>query len=203
MNLNRMLFGMIGILMLTIVGIGTGAVKTELQSNTATKVASADTGTPTIFKIFSGETTSETKAESTIATGEVKTIQKDLDDDADRESDDDSDDDDVRTSASVRTQTSNTQTSGQTSATSKTATQTAGTYTLADIAKHNSPSSCYTAVSGGVYDLTPFINQHRGGSQAILSLCGIDGTAKFMAQHGGQGRPEQELASLKIGTLAK
>jgi cytochrome b involved in lipid metabolism len=75
--------------------------------------------------------------------------------------------------------------------------------TLADIAKHNSASSCYTTVSGGVYDLTSFINQHRGGSQAILSLCGIDGTAKFMAQHGGQGRPEQELASLRIGTLAK
>jgi hypothetical protein len=38
---------------------------------------------------------------------------------------------------------------------------------------------------------------------AILSLCGKDGTVAFNAQHGGQGRPETELASFKIGTLVQ
>ena len=79
---------------------------------------------------------------------------------------------------------------------------TPGAYTMAQVAQHNSSTSCFTAINGSVYDLTSFIGQHPGGPQAILSLCGVDGTAAFMSQHGGQGRPEQELASLKIGTLA-
>ncbi|MES2014693.1 MAG: cytochrome b5-like heme/steroid binding domain-containing protein [Patescibacteria group bacterium] len=87
--------------------------------------------------------------------------------------------------------------------TTQTPTKGAGEYTLAEVAKHNSASSCYTAVNGSVYDLTRFIDQHPGGVQAIESLCGIDGTTAFLAQHGGQRRPENELASLKIGTLVK
>jgi cytochrome b involved in lipid metabolism len=79
----------------------------------------------------------------------------------------------------------------------------AGTYTMAQVAQHASATSCFTAISGSVYNLTSFINQHPGGAQAILSLCGRDGTAAFMAQHGGQGSPERELAALKIGVLAK
>lgn len=77
----------------------------------------------------------------------------------------------------------------------------AGTYTLAEVATHNSQSSCYTAINGSVYDVTPFIQQHPGGAGAILSLCGTDGTAAFEGQHGGQSRPASELASYKIGVL--
>jgi cytochrome b involved in lipid metabolism len=97
---------------------------------------------------------------------------------------------------------SQTSSSGQ-SASTQTSTATAGTYTMAQVQAHNSASSCYTTINGSVYDLTQWISQHPGGSRAILSLCGIDGTQKFENQHGGQARPEQELASLKIGTLAK
>jgi hypothetical protein len=32
-------------------------------------------------------------------------------------------------------------------------------------------------------------------------LCGADGTKSFMDQHGGQGRPEQELKNFLIGVL--
>lgn len=81
---------------------------------------------------------------------------------------------------------------------------TAGTsYTMAQVATHNSGTSCWTAISGNVYDVTTWINQHPGGSDAILSLCGIDGTAAFTAQHGGQSRPENELKTFFIGTLSK
>jgi len=79
----------------------------------------------------------------------------------------------------------------------------AGEYTMKEIAMHNSLKSCYTAVNGSVYDLTEFIDQHPGGIQAIESLCGIDGTAGFQAQHEGQRRSENELASVKIGILIK
>ena len=75
-------------------------------------------------------------------------------------------------------------------------------YTSAEVAKHADASSCWTIVRGKVYDLTSFVNQHDGGSRAILSLCGIDGTASFEDQHGGQRRPENELASLYIGVLS-
>lgn len=74
-------------------------------------------------------------------------------------------------------------------------------YRIQEVAMHNSLKSCYTAVNGSVYDLTSFIDQHPGGVQTIESLCGIDGTATFQAQHEGQRRPENELASLKIGVL--
>ncbi|MEI7709620.1 MAG: cytochrome b5 domain-containing protein [bacterium] len=45
------------------------------------------------------------------------------------------------------------------------------------------------------------MSAHPGGSQAILYLCGIDGTKAFNDQHGGQARPERELASFVIGKL--
>ena len=74
-------------------------------------------------------------------------------------------------------------------------------FTLSDVSNHASSSSCWTAVNGNVYDVTSFISQHPGGSRAILSLCGIDGSDTFNGQHGGQRRPASELASFKIGTL--
>lgn len=77
-------------------------------------------------------------------------------------------------------------------------------YTLADVAKHASQSSCWSAINGTVYDLTSWISKHPGGESAILSICGKDGSAAFNNQHGGQRKPEQELASLpKIGALAQ
>lgn len=74
-------------------------------------------------------------------------------------------------------------------------------FTLADVTKHNKSTDCYSVVRGSVYDLTLWIKQHPGGSSAIISMCGIDATQAFMDQHGGQGRPESELASFKIGVI--
>lgn len=82
-------------------------------------------------------------------------------------------------------------------------TPAAGTYTMAQIATHNDKTSCWTTIQGGVYDLTAWITEHPGGQKAILSLCGIDGTKRFDQMHGGQSRPEQELATFKIGILAQ
>lgn len=81
-------------------------------------------------------------------------------------------------------------------------TSASSTLTAAEVAAHDSAQSCYTSISGNVYDLTSWISQHPGGPEAILSLCGTDGTAAFEAQHGGERRPNEELATFKIGTLA-
>lgn len=75
-------------------------------------------------------------------------------------------------------------------------------YSLTDIAKHKDATSCWTAVRGGVYDLTTFIPNHPGGKK-ILAVCGIDGTSAFTNRHGGQMKPEQELVGLQIGILKK
>jgi hypothetical protein len=76
-------------------------------------------------------------------------------------------------------------------------------YSLAQVQAHKSSSDCWTTVNGSVYDVTSFIRQHPGGSGAIISLCGIDGSSVFEGQHGGQTRPASELASFRIGSLAK
>ncbi len=86
--------------------------------------------------------------------------------------------------------------------TNSAATTTAKTYTLADVATHSSQASCWTAINGNVYDVTKWIGQHPGGPQAILRLCGKDGSDAFNGKHGGQPRPATELASLLIGTLS-
>jgi cytochrome b involved in lipid metabolism len=80
-------------------------------------------------------------------------------------------------------------------------TSTSSTYTATDVAQHASAASCWSSIAGNVYDLTPWISQHPGGAGAILSLCGTDGTAAFMAQHGGQGRPAAELKQFLLGPL--
>ena len=74
-------------------------------------------------------------------------------------------------------------------------------YALLEIKSHFDKISCWTTIGGKVYDLTLWISQHPGGESAILSICGKDGTSAFMGKHGGQSRPEQELAKFFIGNL--
>jgi len=78
---------------------------------------------------------------------------------------------------------------------------TTTTYTTTEVAKHNSITSCWSIVEGGVYDLTSWINSHPGGQQAVLGMCGIDGSSAFNDEHQGQARPAQELAQFQIGII--
>ncbi len=87
------------------------------------------------------------------------------------------------------------------SSSQETSSSTLKELTMADVASHNTKESCYTAIRGSVYDLTDWIYKHPGGAGAILRLCGKGGTDAFEGKHGGQTRPESELAGFKIGTL--
>ncbi len=78
----------------------------------------------------------------------------------------------------------------------------AGTITTAEVSQHATPDDCWTIIDGAVYDMTPFLNRHPGGSDAIAGLCGGDGTAGFRGQHGSASAPNSQLESLKIGVLA-
>lgn len=74
-------------------------------------------------------------------------------------------------------------------------------YTLVEIASHNTREDCWATINGGVYDLTDWVPQHPGGEEAIMSLCGTDGSQAFTTQHGGQERPEFTLTNFQIGVL--
>jgi len=72
---------------------------------------------------------------------------------------------------------------------------------MAEVAKHNSQQDCWAVIDGGVYDLTTWISRHPGGPDKIIPLCGTDATSKFHGQHDDQARPNEQLATFKVGTL--
>lgn len=85
----------------------------------------------------------------------------------------------------------------------KTVSTTTPTYTLTQISEHSTAESCYSSINGIVYDLTAWVNMHPGGQGPILSVCGKDGTEKFMKKHKGGEKYVTKLGRFKIGTLTQ
>ncbi|KAL1903472.1 hypothetical protein Sste5346_000099 [Sporothrix stenoceras] len=54
---------------------------------------------------------------------------------------------------------------------------------VADVAAHNSRSSCWVIVSGKAYDVTEFLDEHPGGARSILRFAGRDATAEYEPLH--------------------
>ena len=79
----------------------------------------------------------------------------------------------------------------------------AASYTMAQVKANKSASKCWSVINEKVYDLTAWINAHPGGSGAIVSLCGTDGTQDFLAMHRNQSKPESRLSAFLLGPLAK
>lgn len=77
------------------------------------------------------------------------------------------------------------------------------TYTMAEVATHKDATSCWSAIDNNVHDLTTWIAEHPGGRQAIMGICGKDGTELFHGQHGDFKRQADMLATMKIGVLAQ
>lgn len=82
-----------------------------------------------------------------------------------------------------------------------TATVVTSKYTMEEVKKRNSANECWSVIDGKVYNLTKWITAHRGGPQAILFLCGKDGTSAFNAQHKGASSPESVLTTYLLGPL--
>lgn len=74
-------------------------------------------------------------------------------------------------------------------------------YSAAEVATHNSVTSCWSSIDGYIYDLTSFINLHPGGERAVAETCGIDGTAAFKEAHNGSARKMAELQKYIVGTI--
>jgi len=58
-----------------------------------------------------------------------------------------------------------------------------GTFTLADVAKHNTENDCWVVVDGRVLDCTNFLADHPGGKKAIMIYAGRDATEEFLMMH--------------------
>ncbi len=77
-------------------------------------------------------------------------------------------------------------------------------YTLADVAKNNTPASCWTIINGSVYNVTSYIPNHPGGPAEISQICGGDSSELFAkpAQH-VSGGAKDILAQFEIGKLVQ
>jgi len=69
------------------------------------------------------------------------------------------------------------------------------------VAEHASLEDCWSVVSGSVYDLTEWIAQHPGGSQRIVTMCGLDATTAFEGQHANQNSATTTLERYLIGAI--
>jgi len=206
--IEKTLFGIIVGLLVSVSGVGAyAAVKnpdavTSLPSEAISVVASALSDTAEVLDdtLAPAEDSEMSENASVSMRGDSDDDDGDEEDAYEDDEDDEQDDDRGGTGTTVAVTAASQQTSSQTQGGTP---STAASFTMQQVAAHNSAASCYSAISGSVYDLTPFIGRHPGGAAAIKSLCGVDGTAAFTGQHGGQGRPVSELASLKIGVLAQ
>ena len=74
------------------------------------------------------------------------------------------------------------------------------TYTISDIASHNSASSCWMAINGTVYDVTSYIDKHPDGP-SILKGCGKDATDMYteVRKHAREG--DAMLPTYAIGVF--
>ncbi len=56
---------------------------------------------------------------------------------------------------------------------------TTPSYSLAEVSQHNNETSCWTVVSGKIYDITSYIYSHPAGVDRILQGCGVDATRMY------------------------
>lgn len=80
--------------------------------------------------------------------------------------------------------------------------QITDTYTLVEVAQHNTPEDCWAVVDGDVADVTSFFGAHPGGDDKLAQACGKDATALFqsIAKHDPNGYVK--FKTLTIGTLS-
>jgi isopentenyl diphosphate isomerase/L-lactate dehydrogenase-like FMN-dependent dehydrogenase/predicted heme/steroid binding protein len=76
-------------------------------------------------------------------------------------------------------------------------------YTLAEVAKHNTKEDCWLAVNGKVYDVTQWLTDHPGGGAIVLLSAGQDATETFTNFHNDSVLGDDGVgARFEIGLLA-
>jgi len=76
------------------------------------------------------------------------------------------------------------------------------TYSLAEIATHNSSSSSWIVIHNNIYDVTAFLNEHPGGEEVLLEQAGKDATEAF--EDVGHSTDARDLMKrYKVGELVE
>jgi len=57
------------------------------------------------------------------------------------------------------------------------------TFTMDEVAKHNTDKDCWVILHNQVYDVTPFLSEHPGGKKAIMLYAGKDASKEFDMLH--------------------
>ena len=70
------------------------------------------------------------------------------------------------------------------------------TFTLEEVAKHNTDKDCWVAVNGDVLNVTDFLRDHPGGKKAIMLFAGKDASEEFNMLH----KPDVVAKYLDPGT---
>lgn len=78
---------------------------------------------------------------------------------------------------------------------------TTNSYTEAEVAQHNTSSSCWVIYENNVYDITTYLNIHNQRYQNITSWCGTDMTTDFDNVRKHEGSATTLLETFKIGAL--
>lgn len=180
MNTN-ILFGSIALLMALISGIAAGALAK----------------TPSSVENIADESIEVLER----AIGEVLPERDDQEEDDDRDTNDDAEEVEIERESADDDTSISSQSSTSGASVGSTPPLAEKIFTASDVATHNSDLSCYVIISGIVYDVTPFIEQHPGGAFRIRPLCGKDGTTAFTEKHDGDEKPANILEGLEIGIL--
>lgn len=71
---------------------------------------------------------------------------------------------------------------------------------FAELCRHNKVDDLWLAIDGIVYDVTPFMDDHPGGGDIMLSAAGKDGTDDF-EDVGHSPHARELLKRFKVGTF--
>lgn len=78
-------------------------------------------------------------------------------------------------------------------------------YTTTEVAQHNKVSDCWLIISGQVYDVSSYMDQHPGLAETIIPSCGSEASEAFATKGGTSkdhsGRAYALLKNYLIGSL--
>ncbi|KAF8898601.1 FMN-dependent dehydrogenase-domain-containing protein [Infundibulicybe gibba] len=75
-------------------------------------------------------------------------------------------------------------------------------WSLEQVAEHNSTNSCWVIIQNKVYDVTDFLSEHPGGAQIILKYAGRDATPAYEPIHPPDALDRNLPLSKHLGPLS-